>query len=454
MRSFPASCIPQNSVTLLLNISILLDARTRGFTPRRDHLFPFAVGPSLEWKPALPSAGLPPRAIHFLTTKETIDVHLKSRLGCWAVGLVVIASTGFANEPITVAIGQGKRAPQQPQAAVGPNGTVHLVYGVEETVFHCQSTDRGTSFDKPREAFRVSNLALGMRRGPRIAVTKDAVVVTAIGGRQGKGRDGDLQSWRSTDGGLTWNGPSNVNDIADSAREGLHGMAAGPDDSIWCVWLDLREKRSEIFSSKSTDGGATWQPNILVYRSPDGNVCECCHPSIAVNQTSLHVMFRNSLAGSRDMFVATANPEGETFSAAKKIGRGTWKLDACPMDGGMISANPAGVVETVWRRDGEVFAVKSLDGIEKSLGRGEQPWITNSISGAAIVWTTGREGDLLVLAPGRKEPKKIAAGARDPMVVSSVKGEELVIACWESKRDGQSVVMAARIDLGKAKLPK
>ena len=27
--------------------------------------------------------------------------------------------------------------------------------------------------------------------------------------------------------------------------------------------------------------GAAWSKNALVYRSPAGNVCECCHPSVA-----------------------------------------------------------------------------------------------------------------------------------------------------------------------------
>ena len=371
----------------------------------------------------------------------------------WVFGLVAVASTAFGGEPIIIASGQGGLIPKQPQAAVGTSGNVHLVYGVGDAIFHCRSTDNGTSFENPKEAFRVSNLALGMRRGPRVAVTDDAVVVTAIGGKEGKGRDGDLLAWRSTDEGATWLGPVNVNGAADSAREGLHGMTAGADGSIWCVWLDLREKRSEVYASKSMDGGATWQANVRVYRSPDGNVCECCHPSIAVSEKAISVMFRNSLGGNRDMYVATSKDGGATFAPAKKIGQGTWKLDACPMDGGMLAADKSGEVATVWRRNGEVMKVSSNGGKEQSLGRGEQPWIANTKHGAVIVWTTGREGDLLMLAAGTKHPKKIADAGRDPMVASSINGNGPVIACWESKHDGQSVLMAVRIEAGQSNSP-
>ena len=86
-------------------------------------------------------------------------------------------------------------------------------------------------------------------------------MVTAIGGQVGKGRDGDVVAWRSMDDGKTWQGPVRVNDAADSAREGLHAMASGADGSIWCVWLDLRDKKSEIYATVSKDDGATWAAN-------------------------------------------------------------------------------------------------------------------------------------------------------------------------------------------------
>lgn len=227
-----------------------------------------------------------------------------------------------AAEPVLIASGQGKEAPKQPQAAIGTDGMIDLVYGADNFVFHCRSSDGGASFGPPKEAFQAANLSLGMRRGPRIVASKDALVVTAIGGPMGMGRDGDLQAWRSTNGGNTWNGPVRVNDSADSAREGLHGMTASADGTVWCVWLDLRKKHTEVFASKSDDGGATWQNNVRVYRSPDGNVCECCHPSIAVANETVHVMFRNSLKGNRDMYVATSMDGGATFPPAKKTVRG------------------------------------------------------------------------------------------------------------------------------------
>ena len=364
-------------------------------------------------------------------------------------GLGVIAADCSASEPIVIASGKGPRAPKQPQAAVGDDGSVHVVYGIGDAVQYCRSLDGGATFEKSMQAFRVPNMSLGMRRGPRIVKTKTAIVVTAIGGQIGKGRDGDVLAWRSTDDGQTWQGPVRVNDTADSAREGLHAMASGADGSIWCVWLDLRDKKSEIYATMSKDGGATWEPNKCIYRSPDGSVCECCHPSVIVSGDSVHVMFRNSLGGNRDMYVTSSTDRGKSFSDARKLGSGTWTLDACPMDGGMLAAGPKGALATVWRRDGNVYTAAGDGSPEILLGPGQQPWIAGTAKGSIIVWTVSREGDLLVQGPVSGQPQKLARAARDPMIASSSNGEGPVVACWESKLNGDTVVLAARIEMVK-----
>lgn len=364
------------------------------------------------------------------------------------LGLALLSAADCAaSDPVIIASGKGANAPKQPQAAIGSDGSVHLVYGIGDTVQYCQSPDGGTTFGKAMQAFRVPNMSLGMRRGPRVVKTKNAVVVTAIGGQIGKGRDGDVLAWRSTDAGKIWQGPVRVNDVADSAREGLHAMASGTNGMIWCVWLDLRDRKSEIYATVSTDGGATWEPNKCVYRSPDGSVCECCHPSVIVSGESVHVMFRNSIGGDRDMYITSSMDGGNSFSDARKLGQGTWQLDACPMDGGMLACCPKRVPETVWQRDGNVYTAAGDGSLEVLLGKGQQPWIAATSKGSVIVWTAGREGDLLMQNSVSGQPQKLAGAARDPMIAAASNATGPVIACWESKLNGDAAVLAARIDV-------
>lgn len=372
-------------------------------------------------------------------------------LRCMLAAVILISPSASTNahEAIMVATGEGANSPKQPQLAINSMGQLHVVYGVGDIVYHSVSSDDGKTCSPAKQVFRVPNMSLGMRRGPRIAATKNAVVVTAIGGEIGMGRDGDVLSWRSDDLGATWTGPVRVNDTVASAREGLHAMASAPDGSFWCVWLDLRDGKSEVYASRSVDRGITWGRNVRVYQSPDGSVCECCHPSVFASDKNLYVMFRNSLAGNRDMYLTSSSDQGQSFLPAGKIGQGAWKLDACPMDGGMLTVQSDEKVVSVWRRDDHIYSASDTDtdGTEVLLGRGQQPWIASNADGSFIVWTTGRTGDLMLVAPGWQNAKAIAKDARDPVVISSAESGR-VFCCWEAKQSDRVAVFVQRLDAG------
>jgi len=341
-----------------------------------------------------------------------------------------------ASEPVRVTAAEGAdREGKQPQVAIDSRGRIYVAFGRGSTVRLAASSDGGKTFDV-NDVASVASLSLGMRRGPRVAVTEDSVVVTAIGGKEGKGRDGDVLAWRSADGGKTWAGPGRVNSVERSAREGLHGMSAGPNGQVFCTWLDLRNKKTEIFGAMSKDGGATWEPDVLVYRSPDGSVCECCHPSAAFGPDgTLHIMWRNSLKGARDLYLTSSTDGGKTFRAAEKLGQGTWPLNACPMDGGAVAAGPDGRVETVWMRAGSMFASKPGEA-ERPLGRGVQGWTAFGADGTCSVWLEKRPGKLLALIPGETSPLTIAERANDPVIAAAANGRGPVVAAWEDKADG------------------
>ncbi len=355
-----------------------------------------------------------------------------------------------ADEFLRLAEGEGNLAPGQPQACIGSDGTTYVVYGVGGEIAFSKSVDDARSFTAPRNVVSVPNMSLGMRRGPRIAVSEASLVITAIGGQKGKGQDGDLLAWRSADGGESWSGPSRVNDVPASAREGLHAMAASPDGSFWCVWLDLRSKKTELYAARSSDGGASWSDNSLVYRSPDGSICECCHPSITIDEHGIHVMFRNSIAGHRDLYLVSSRDQGKSFGPAIALSRDRWALNACPMDGGMLASDGSGTMTAVWRREGQLFR-SSIDLgqhrviREEPIGDGEQAWVASSSRGPIMVWTEGRAGQLRMKSEWESESRVLDRRARDPILVSR-SGVNGVVAFWESLHDGVTSIRVARFD--------
>ncbi|MDX1962009.1 MAG: sialidase family protein [Pirellulales bacterium] len=305
-----------------------------------------------------------------------------------------------AGEPVSVVPIDSQMVPRQPQVAVDLRGMIHLVFSSQNEIYYTTSVDQGKSFHKPSLVAKPSMLALGMRRGPRIAISEKAIAISAIGGELGGGRDGDLWSWRSEDQGKTWQGPVQVNDAKISARECLHAMAASPDGELFCTWLDLRNKRTELWGLSSNDKGATWSKNVLVYQSPDGSICECCHPSATYDkQGRLAVLWRNSFAGNRDMYMALTLDHGKTFAAPSKLGQGAWELDSCPMDGGALTATADGKYAAVWRRKNSLFATQNDQSTEQFLEDGLQPWLAAYPNRHLHLWIQKRLGDLWLLTP-------------------------------------------------------
>jgi hypothetical protein len=228
-----------------------------------------------------------------------------------------------AADVVTVVPEKSLRDARQPQAAVDPAGRIFIAYGSGDGIYCSVSTDGGKSYAGPVKVGEVAKLGLGKRRGPRVAATEKAIVITAQGHR-----DNNVLAFRSTDAGKTWKGPVTINSVSGSAPEGLHALAAGPDGTVYCVWLDLREKKGQqVYGAASTDGGATWQQERLIYASPDEGVCPCCQPVVNYDlKGGLHVMWRNDLAGNRDMWLISSTDNGKSFGKAAKLGDGSWSL--------------------------------------------------------------------------------------------------------------------------------
>jgi hypothetical protein len=300
----------------------------------------------------------------------------------------------------------------QPQLAhVGPD--VFVVFGRPESIQIARSTDAAETFGSPVALPVAGKMALGRRRGPRVAATRRAVLVSAVIGSRGGGADGDILLYRSTDRGGTWSAPSRINDVAGAAREGMHAMAANASGVVVLAWLDLRERGTRISAAISRDHGATWGANQLVYASPGGSVCECCHPSVAIDERgSVAVMFRNNIDGHRDMFIAQSSAGG-AFSPAAKLGTGSWALAACPMDGGGLTL--VGGQTAVWRREGEVFLTHG-SGPEERLGIGRDPVVAAYGDHRDIVWN---DGSSVLLLRGAGEPASIGPGTYPAAVALS-----------------------------------
>ncbi len=92
---------------------------------------------------------------------------------------------------------------RQPQLAAA-HGIVAMTFAAGPSIYFASSSDQGATFSRPVKVADAKILAVGRHRGPRIAILKDAIVITAVVGEalatgehaHGLPADGDLVTSR------------------------------------------------------------------------------------------------------------------------------------------------------------------------------------------------------------------------------------------------------------------
>jgi hypothetical protein len=308
---------------------------------------------------------------------------------------------------------------QMPNIASDRSGHIQLVYGRGDSIMYCSSSDQGKTFSDPVLAATLPDLAASHTRGPQLAVTSRGLVMTACTG------SGNIFSFVKDDSGK-WQQGQRVNDVDTVAKENLMALSAdGPN--AFAVWLDLRDRHNKIVGAKSTDGGKTWNRNILIYSSPDSSVCECCKPSVVVRGNNVYVMFRNWLNGNRDLYLTASSDGGTSFRQVQKLGKGSWALKGCPMDGGAITVNKNGEVQTVWNRKGIIYSSEP-DKEEEEIGVGRSCTI-ETVNGKNVYgWVENGE---VVLLESRGVKKMLGRGQLP--VIKAIDSEH-IICVWENDK--------------------
>ena len=205
--------------------------------------------------------------------------------------LVTACGTPGKEEERSQVIGNG----QMPDIAGDTDGNLYVVYGNGDSIFYASSDDGGKSYSESSLVGILPELAASHMRGPQVAVSATGIHITA------SNKAGDIFLYNKEKKG-NWLPAYKLNDVDTVAKEGLMDLYAD-GNTVFAVWLDLRDGHNKILGAGSADGGKTWAKNKLVYASPDTTVCECCKPSVYVKGNQVYVMFRNWLKGSRDLYL-------------------------------------------------------------------------------------------------------------------------------------------------------
>jgi hypothetical protein len=171
---------------------------------------------------------------------------------------VAIAFAGFAPN---VSVDHGSSC-GDPSITLGPrvgdHQPVYVVMADGQNVVFQKSTDAGMTW-------LAENGIVGQGGASDLTTDPDGNVYIMYS------RAGHICCIASTDGGGTWSSPSKVDDNDTAVTVWGAHVAAGTNGQLFCAWIDCRTGGSHIWSSVSTNRGATWSTNVRVDDGSSGS---------------------------------------------------------------------------------------------------------------------------------------------------------------------------------------
>jgi hypothetical protein len=220
----------------------------------------------------------------------------------------------------SIALGPSGPGCQPVYVALQDDSMVGMV-SVRSDVLFQKSTDQGATWlAEDRLIRRGADFACY----PDITAGQDGTLYIVYTERVPGGSLGHFYCVSSTDGGETWSSPAQVDDNASPVSAGWARVAADTLGSLFCAWNDKRTGRQRIWSSVSTDRGATWSADVRV--DDDTVPGDCFHPDVFVDPGTNNYLavssnpywVRPGYISSHAMFTMSTDM-GETFSPCVEL---------------------------------------------------------------------------------------------------------------------------------------
>ena len=281
----------------------------------------------------------------------------------------------------------------------------------------------------------------------------------------------DVRLSYSQDDGKTWSPSFTPHDDGTKTEHGFASLFQMPGVGLGLVWLDGRATKPDAGHGDHGAAGGAMSVRFATFDSSwrrtadtpvDQRVCECCPTTAAVTSDGPVAAFRNRTDDEvRDIYIARL--ENGRWTDPKPVHQDGWKINACPVNGPMLSARGRDVVIawfTAKNNEGRAFAAFSHDAGRTfgapvrlddvgALGRVDVELMPNGSAIASWIEFADQRAQFRIR---RVDP----TGARsDSTTVSSLvgsrssgypriasRGDEIVFA-WTENADGRSQVRTA-----------
>ncbi len=256
----------------------------------------------------------------------------------------------------------------QPQAVIGPDGTIHLLFfegrPAAGDLFYVRRKPGQSDFTKPVRVNSQagSSIAVGTIRGGQIALGPGGQAHVAWNGSEAaRPRNpfggSPLLYTRSNQDGTTFEPQRNLM-RRTSALDGGGTVAAGPDGLVIVAWHGRSEDAPpgeigrRLWVTRSTDGGANFADEVPALERRTG-ACACCGTRALVDHDgTASILYRAAEQNvHRDMILLTARHGGEHFQGKLLH---SWTINACPMSSASLADTRLATL-AAWETGGQVY---------------------------------------------------------------------------------------------------
>jgi hypothetical protein len=287
----------------------------------------------------------------------------------------------------------------QPQAVVGADGTLHVVYFKGEPsggdLYYSRRGSRPVRVNSIAE----SALATGSIRGAQLALGRDGRVHVAWHGSKPLTQGtSNVPMWytRSTPDGLTFEAQRAVSGPA----EGLDGgtVAADRAGHVVVAWHAMGDRPGEanrtVYLARSSDDGTTFSTDAPATSASVG-ACGCCGMRALFDRHgTLHVLYRAATDGNhRD--TTWLRIDGPTARPPVRVH--PWELQVCPMTTYALAEAPDGLA-AAWETAQQIYsatlgsatgAISQLSAMPGTGSRKHPSIAVNAAGDRLVAWTEG-----------------------------------------------------------------
>jgi hypothetical protein len=274
-----------------------------------------------------------------------------------------------------------------------------------------------------------------------------------------------------------------VNDVTPSGQH-LPSIALGPDNQIYIVWVDCRndptcETNTDIFFARSTDGGLSFDPAVLV--SDDGTFFANAPKIAADSSGNIYAVWHDNRTGdSWDVYLSKSENGGGSFLPSVRVNGYASGVYQYEPD---LAIDSSGTIYISWNRyyydadleqwDYDVVMAKSTNGgatfgtnvkvVDGSDWQYKSSIKVGPSGNLYVAWTDRRNGGIsdVYFAKSIDGGSTFSTNAIVNQYTEQSQGypemaldeDEVIYVVWNDsrnlyKRNGRDVFMARSLDLG------